>query len=162
MCNCKKKALGRFSFDNATVQEVAANGTIQLPLSTDNTSCIESNGGDVTIRGAGTYAISVNVTTIATAAGIEEIQLYRDGTSIPGAHAQQSAAAVGDASSMARERLAAFKKLKQQSARIYEEKCRRATEHGDDVKHLVEVHEWYMGKLAHEEAELSIMIETIR
>lgn len=64
--------------------------------------------------------------------------------------------------SMARERLGAYKKLKQQAARIYDEKCRRASENGEDVKHLVEVHEWYNDKMAVKEAELSILIESIR
>lgn len=101
MCNCKNKALGRFSFDDATVQTVAANGTIQLPLATSASKCIEANGGNITIREAGTYLVTANATTAAAAAGTEEVQLFRDGNAVPGAHAIETAAAAGDLASMA-------------------------------------------------------------
>lgn len=65
-------------------------------------------------------------------------------------------------SQMARERLDSYKRLKQQCSRLYDEKTRRATEAGQDTKHITEVHEWACAKLAHEECELSKMIEAAR
>ena len=65
-------------------------------------------------------------------------------------------------SQMARERLEAYKRLKQQCSRLYDEKTRRATEEGKDTTHITEVHEWACEKLTHEECELSKMIEAAR
>lgn len=65
-------------------------------------------------------------------------------------------------SQMARERLDSYKRLKQQCARLYDEKTRRATELGQDTTHITEVHEWSCAKLSHEECELSKMIEAAR
>lgn len=93
-CNNK---LARGTFDSATVAAVGANGILPATSFTTNTKCIENDNGVITIRGGGTYEVMVNVTTIATAIGVEEVQLYRNGTPIPGAHAQGTAAAVGDA-----------------------------------------------------------------
>lgn len=98
-CN---KALARGSFDSPTVQDVAANGAIQFANTT--TTCRDSisfNGGEVTIRKSGTYLVDFNATTVATAAGVEEIQMFRNGNAVPGAHARETAAAVGDSSSLA-------------------------------------------------------------
>lgn len=96
-CN---EALARFTFDSATVEAVAALGTIQYSSGTKNSKCITENAGNITLNRKGDYKVTVNVTTIATAAGVEEIQLYRNGTAVPGAHALETAAAVGDATSM--------------------------------------------------------------
>lgn len=66
------------------------------------TTCrdIAFNGDDIAIRKPGTYLAAFNATTAATAAGVEEIQMFRDGNSVPGSHALETAAA-GDMSSMA-------------------------------------------------------------
>lgn len=95
------KALARGSFDSPTVQAVAANGQIQFANTATTCKDVVFNGGDVTIRRPGTYLVSVNASTAATAAGTEEIQLLRDGTAVPGAHALETAAAVGNLSTMA-------------------------------------------------------------
>lgn len=93
----QQQRLTRGTFDSPTVQAVLANGVIPVSSFTTNTNCIKNDNGTITVRHGGTYKVSVNVTTIATAAGVEEIQLYRNGTPVPGAHAQGTAAAVGDA-----------------------------------------------------------------
>lgn len=62
-------------------------------------------------------------------------------------------------SKMAEDRLQALRKLKDQATRLYEDKTRDAAEHGKDVTHLVEAHEWCMQKVCHEECELAKMIE---
>lgn len=93
--SCNKK-LARGTFDSATVAAVGENGTLPVTSFTTNSKCIENDNGVITVRGGGTYEVMVNVTTIATAAGVEEIQLYRNGTPVPGAHAFGTAAAVGD------------------------------------------------------------------
>lgn len=89
-------------FDSATLQNVAANGIINLPeITTTSSNCVSASGGVVTIRKPGTYMVHVNVTVSAAAAGEQEIQLLRNGTPVAGAHALETAAAVGDLASMA-------------------------------------------------------------
>lgn len=65
-------------------------------------------------------------------------------------------------SQMARKRLEAFKELKQQCTRLYEDKTRKLAEDSRDATHVIEVHEWICEKIAHEECELSKMIEAMR
>lgn len=93
--SCKAK-IARAVFDSPTVQAVGAGGVINLPEVTKNTRCITVTGGAMTVRNGGTYNAHVNVTAVATAAGAQEFQLYRNGTPVPGAHAIATAAAVGD------------------------------------------------------------------
>lgn len=88
-------------FDSTTLQAVAADGLIQFPDVTSNRQCNTINGGTVTLRNPGTYLVIINVTTSATAAGSQEIQLVRNSSVVPGAHAIETAAAVGDFTSMA-------------------------------------------------------------
>lgn len=94
------KALARGSFDSPTVQAVAANGQIQFANTESTCEDVNFNGDDVVIRRPGTYLVEINATTVATAAGAEEIQLLRNGTAVPGAHAVETAAAVGNFTSM--------------------------------------------------------------
>lgn len=93
--SCNTTAI-RTVFDSATVQTVAANGIINMPEVTTTGRCASSASGITTIRRNGTYHVDVNMTTVATAAGVEEVQLYRNGSPVPGAHALGTAAAVGD------------------------------------------------------------------
>lgn len=93
--SCNNAAI-RAVFDSATLQDVAAGGTINLPEVTSNSCCATANGGTVTIKESGNYDVTWNVTTVATAAGVEEIQLYRNGSPVPGSHALGTAAAIGD------------------------------------------------------------------
>lgn len=99
--SCKTPIL-RAVFDNPTVQTVDAGGVIQLPDVTTNECCSAPvNGGLVTIRKNGTYEIHFNCTLVATAAGPVEVQMYRNGAAVPGAHALGTAAAIGDNVSLA-------------------------------------------------------------
>lgn len=63
---------------------------------------------------------------------------------------------------MARERIDAYKRLKQQCTRLYEDKTRKLSEEGRDATHVIEVHEWICDKMNHEECELVKMIEAVR
>lgn len=65
-------------------------------------------------------------------------------------------------SQMARERLDAYKRLKAQCTRLYDEKTRKLSDEGKDATHVEEVHEWLSAKSAHEECELSKMIDALR
>lgn len=96
-CN---RAMARGSFDSPTAQDVAAGGTVQFQNATATCRDVAFNGSDIAIRKPGTYLVIFNATTAAAAAGVEEIQMFRDGNSVPGAHALETAAA-GDLSSMA-------------------------------------------------------------
>lgn len=91
----------RAVFDSTTLQAVAANGTINMPDVTNNTTCNAISGGVVTLNRAGTYIVHFNATVSATAAGAQEIQMLRNGSPVPGAHAIETAAAAGDLASMA-------------------------------------------------------------
>lgn len=98
-CN---KTIARAVFDSATLQAVTANGVINLPEVTTSSNCgVTVSGGVFTVRKGGTYAVSVNVTTSAAAAGTEEVQLYVNGTPQPGAHALATAGAAADLTPMA-------------------------------------------------------------
>lgn len=96
-----RKTIARGSFDSPTVAVIQANGTIQFVNHQTTCDDVVFNGGDIVLRECGDYEIHFNATTIATAAGVEEIQMFRNGTAVAGAHALETAAAVGDASSMA-------------------------------------------------------------
>lgn len=91
----------RTVFDSTTLQAVAANGLINMPDVTTDSKCNTSTSGVVTLRVPGTYAVHANVTVSATAAGPQEVQLIRNGAPVPGAHALETAAAIGDLASMA-------------------------------------------------------------
>lgn len=97
-----KEPLIRAAFDSATLQEVAADGVIELPNVTVSSTCDATvSGGTVTLRTPGTYVVHVNVTTSAAAAGTEEVQLYVNGAPKIGAHALGTAAAAADLTPMA-------------------------------------------------------------
>lgn len=91
----------RTVFDSTTLQTVAANGIINMPDVTSNRECLSSTGGVITIRTPGNYIVHFNATISATAAGAQEIQMIRNGSPVPGAHAIETAAAVGDLASVA-------------------------------------------------------------
>lgn len=89
------KTIGRFVYDSATAQSVAAGGN--LPLTASTATCgLSCDGETVTISRAGEYLVAVDATLAATAAGTVETQLYRNGNAVPGAHAYSTAAAAGD------------------------------------------------------------------
>lgn len=89
------KTIGRFVYDSATAQDVAAGGN--LPLTTETATCgLACDGETVTISQAGSYLVAVDTTLAATAAGTVETQLYRNGNAVPGAHAYDTAEAEGD------------------------------------------------------------------
>lgn len=94
--SCKTPIL-RALFDSPTVQTVDANGIIQLPDVTSNECCSDQvTGGSIMLRNKGTYEVHFNCTLVGTAAGAVEVQMYRNGSPIPGAHALGTATAVGD------------------------------------------------------------------
>lgn len=93
-----KTPIFRAVFDSTTVQNVAADGLIQFPNVTSNECCNENqvNAGTITLTTNGTYEIHFNASLVATAAGTQEVQMYRNGSPVPGAHAIATAAAIGD------------------------------------------------------------------
>ncbi len=97
--SCKTPIL-RAVFDSATLQAVAANGTINFTQVTSNTNCATLNGGTISLRTPGDYEVHFNVTTSAAAAGVEEIQMYRNGSPELGAHALETTATAADLASM--------------------------------------------------------------
>ena len=90
------KTIGRFVYDNATASAVAANGNLPLPTSTVSTNCISCDGSNITINRSGVYEVLANFTFTATVAGAQETQMYRNGNAVPGAHALDTVAAVGN------------------------------------------------------------------
>ena len=94
--SCKTPII-RAVFDSPTVQAVDALGIINLPEVTTNECCSNPvTGGVITLRTNGTYEIHFNCSLVATAAGPVEVQMYRNGSPVPGAHALGTAAAIGD------------------------------------------------------------------
>lgn len=93
-CCCEQ--IGRFVFDNATPEAVEANANIPLPIETVSTRCIDCDGSNITINRAGNYRIEANFAFVGTAVGNIEVQMYRNGNAVPGAHAFSTFAAVDD------------------------------------------------------------------
>lgn len=91
----------RAVFDSTTLQAVEANGLINFTEFTSNAKCNTGSGATITLRNPGTYIVHFNATVSATAAGAQEIQMLRNGSPVAGAHAIETAAAVGDLASMA-------------------------------------------------------------
>lgn len=90
------KTIGRFTYDNATAALIEENGPVPLPNQTVSTNCIKCDGENIMVNTGGAYIINANFTFVGTAVGQVETQLYRNGNPIPGAHAIDSIAAVGD------------------------------------------------------------------
>lgn len=90
------KTIGRFVYDSTTTTAVPANGNIPLPLSTISTNCLSCDGTTITINRCGVYEVSANFSMSATAAGAVEVQMYRNGNAVPGAHAITTASAASD------------------------------------------------------------------
>lgn len=90
------KTIGRFVFDNATPSEISAGGNVPLPTSTTSNDCVSCDGSSITINRSGVYEVMANFTYVATVAGTQETQMYRNGNAVPGAHAIDTTAAVGD------------------------------------------------------------------
>lgn len=99
-CNCKNRALAQAVFDNAAVQAVPAGGIMQPASIATSTDCIELVGGEIRINRPGDYKVSVNATMGTAAAGTVEVQLFRNGSPVPGAHALETAAAADDVVSL--------------------------------------------------------------
>lgn len=79
---------------------VAAGGNILFNgvIADDGIEYLEDGG--IQLRVPGTYLVNASVTTIATAAGTEAIQLYRDGVPSVGTLAEAEADATGDYTNM--------------------------------------------------------------
>lgn len=94
--SCKTPIL-RAVFDSPTVQAVDADGIIQFPDVTTNQCCGSPvTGGVIALNQCGDYEVHFNASVVATAAGQIEVQMFKNGTPVPGAHAFGTAAAVGD------------------------------------------------------------------
>ncbi len=77
---------------NNTTQTVLANGTI-LPGTTIHRNCQSQaslSGNAINIIGSGYFNVDVSVTFTGSAAGDVSVQLYKDGTAIPGAAGTQT------------------------------------------------------------------------
>lgn len=95
------KTIGRFVYDSATPATVAAGQNIPIPTTTVSTSCISNDGTNITISKCGVYQIIANFSFVATATGLIETQMFRNGNALPGAHALDTATTIGNASSQA-------------------------------------------------------------
>lgn len=95
------RTIGRFVYDSTTTASVAAGGNIPYTSTTVSNRCIQCDGQNITIERAGVYSVMVNVTAVAPATGSMELQLYRNGMAIPGAHAVETIATADDAVSVA-------------------------------------------------------------
>ena len=74
---------------NTNTQAVAVNGVISFGNVVRRFgNNVGISGGNVIMNGAGYYDIDTNITFADTAAGTATIQLYANGTAIPGALAQ--------------------------------------------------------------------------
>lgn len=54
------------------------------------------DGSNITINRCGVYEVLANFTYAATVAGVQETQMFRNGNAVPGAHALDTVATVGD------------------------------------------------------------------
>lgn len=65
---------------------VAANGAVPFgSIIRRFGSCVNLDGSDITVCGQGYYSVGCSVTLVPVAAGNIGIQLYADGTPVPGA-----------------------------------------------------------------------------
>lgn len=90
------KTIGRFVYDNANTAAVTANGNIPYTSITTSNKCIQCDGQNITIERPGVYSVQVNITSIPAAAGDIELQLYRNGMAIPGAHSIDTVGTAGN------------------------------------------------------------------
>ena len=65
-------------------------------VSTVSNNCISCDGSNITINRCGVYEVLANFTYVATVAGVQETQMFRNGNAVPGAHALDTVATVGD------------------------------------------------------------------
>lgn len=90
------KTIGRFVYDSSTPAAVSANGNVPLPTATVSNNCISCDGSNITINRCGVYEVLANFTYVATVAGVQETQMFRNGNAVPGAHALDTVATVGN------------------------------------------------------------------
>lgn len=73
---------------------IAANGTVPFgSIIRRFGQCVNLDGSDITVCGQGYYDVECSVTLLPVAAGNIGIQLYADGSPVPGANAQGVGAA---------------------------------------------------------------------
>lgn len=91
------KSMGRFAYDSATAQQVAAGGNIAYRSATVEGGCIaDAGGGVIRIKRPGIYRVAVNATLEATAAGAVGLRLKHNGENVVGAFGAATLAAMGD------------------------------------------------------------------
>lgn len=96
------RTIGRFVYDSATAQAVAAGGNIAFANATIAGGCLSDAGqGVIRIERPGIYNVAFNATLIATSAGAVNVRAYHNGTAIAGAASGETLAAVGDAGAVA-------------------------------------------------------------
>lgn len=92
--SCGIKA--RYNYDSENLVPIAAGTSLQFASGTSTSSCISCDGTNIIFKKPGTYTVMFNATLVASAEGTNEVQLYRNGVAVPGAHAVASAVASGD------------------------------------------------------------------
>lgn len=63
---------------------------------------------------------------------------------------------------LAKDRLEALKKLKNQSKTLYDQKTRAMTDRGEDIRYVTEVHEWMCEMACKQACELEHEIDALR
>lgn len=95
------KTIGRFVYDSATAQAIAEGGNVTYANGTTSNDCVQSAGqGVVRVMRPGLYNVFFNATLAATAEGDVGLQLYHDGTPVPGASGAVTLGAEGDLASV--------------------------------------------------------------
>ena len=70
---------------NTATQSIADGGTINFGNVIRKYGCLSISGGNVSTNCDGYYDIDVNLTVSGTAAGTANVQVYSNGTALPGA-----------------------------------------------------------------------------
>lgn len=95
------KTIGRFVYDSASAQAIAEGGNVTYADSTTSNGCVQGAGqGVARVLRPGLYNVFFNATLEATAAGDVGLQLYHDGTPVPGASGAVTLGAAGDLASV--------------------------------------------------------------
>lgn len=90
------KTIGRFVYDNTSAASIEAGGNLPYTNVTVANKCIQCDGQNITIERPGVYSVQVNATSVPAEAGAVELQLYRNGMAIPGAHSIDTVGTAGN------------------------------------------------------------------
>lgn len=96
------RTIGRFVYDSATAQAVAAGGSLVFDSATTSNGCLVDAGrGVIRVERPGLYNVFFNATLQATAAGAVNVGLQHNGAAVAGAAAGVTLAAADDLGSVA-------------------------------------------------------------